>query len=173
VGMTDGTGSDKPQTIYDITIKGNDGKNVSLEKFKGKVLLVVNVASQCGLANGNYTQLTDLYARYKDKGLEILAFPCNQFGLLSGQEPGSDTEIKEFVCTRFKADYPLFAKCDVNGTDESPVYKFLKGKLPGSVKWNFTKFLVDRTGKVVDRYLPTTKPESIVPDIEKLLAASA
>ncbi|XP_074572601.1 putative phospholipid hydroperoxide glutathione peroxidase [Curcuma longa] len=160
------------ESIYDFTVKDIDGKDVSLSKFKGKVLLIVNVASQCGLTSSNYTELSHIYDKYKTQGFEILAFPCNQFG---GQEPGSNSEIKEFACTRFKAEYPIFDKVYVNGPNTAPVYQFLKssagGFLGGLIKWNFEKFLVDKNGKVVERHMPTTSPFQIEKDIQQLLAA--
>uniref|UniRef100_A0A7N0TB15 Glutathione peroxidase n=1 Tax=Kalanchoe fedtschenkoi TaxID=63787 RepID=A0A7N0TB15_KALFE len=160
------------KSIHDFTVKDIDGKEVSLSKFKGKALLVVNVASQCGLTSSNYTELTQLYNKYKTKGFEILAFPCNQFGM---QEPGSNPQIKQFACTRFKAEFPIFDKVDVNGPFTAPVYQFLKsstgGFLGDLVKWNFEKFLVDKDGKVVERYAPTTSPLQIEKDIKKLIAA--
>ncbi|KAG5563199.1 hypothetical protein RHGRI_005830 [Rhododendron griersonianum] len=150
--------------------KGND---VDLSIYKGKVLLIVNVASQCGLTNSNYTELSKLYEKYKDQGLEILAFPCNQFG---GQEPGDNEQIMQFACTRFKAEFPIFDKVDVNGQNAAPLYKFLKsskgGFLGDSIKWNFSKFLVDKEGNVVDRFAPTTSPLSIEKKIKKLLGIS-
>ncbi|XP_038982711.1 probable phospholipid hydroperoxide glutathione peroxidase isoform X2 [Phoenix dactylifera] len=152
------------------SLKDAGGNDVDLSIYKGKVLLIVNVASQCGLTNSNYTELSTLYERYKDKGLEILAFPCNQFG---AQEPGTNEQILDFACTRFKAEYPIFDKVDVNGGNAAPIYKFLKsrkGSLFGSgIKWNFTKFLVDKEGHVVDRYAPTTSPLSFEKKIKKLL----
>ncbi|KAK1419117.1 hypothetical protein QVD17_28275 [Tagetes erecta] len=161
------------QSVYDFTVKDAKGQEVDLSKYRGKVLLIVNVASQCGFTNSNYPELTTLYQRYKDQGLEILAFPSNQF---NGQEPGSNDEIQEFVCTRFKAEYPVFSKVDVNGKNAEPLYNFLKsskgGLLGDSIKWNFTKFLVNREGKVVDRYAPTTTPLSIEKDIKKLLGVA-
>lgn len=160
------------KSIYDFTVKDIDGKDVSLSKFKGKVLLIVNVASKCGLTTGNYKELSHIYEKYKTQGFEILAFPCNQFG---GQEPGSNPEIKQFACTRFKAEFPIFDKVDVNGPNTAPVYKFLKsnsgGLLGDLIKWNFEKFLVDKNGKVVERYPPPTSPFQIEKDIQKLLAA--
>ncbi|XP_042507431.1 probable phospholipid hydroperoxide glutathione peroxidase [Macadamia integrifolia] len=160
------------KSIHDFTVKDIDGKDVSLSKFKGKVLLIVNVASKCGLTTSNYMELSHLYEKYKTQGVEILAFPCNQFG---GQEPGSNTEIKQFACTRFKAEFPIFDKVDVNGPSTAPVYQFLKssagGFLGDLIKWNFEKFLVDKNGKVVERYPPTTSPFQIEKDIQKLLAA--
>ncbi|KAG8065679.1 hypothetical protein GUJ93_ZPchr0004g39345 [Zizania palustris] len=149
-------------SVHDFTVKDASGKDVDLSVYKGKVLLIVNVASQCGLTNSNYTELSQLYEKYKDQGFEILAFPCNQFG---GQEPGSNEEIVQFACTRFKAEYPIFDKVDVNGNNAAPLYKYLKSNKGGlfgdSIKWNFSKFLVDKEGRVVDRYAPTTSPMSI------------
>ncbi|XP_022849704.1 probable phospholipid hydroperoxide glutathione peroxidase [Olea europaea var. sylvestris] len=162
--------SNNPQSVHDFTVKDAKGNDVDLSIYKGKVLLIVNVASQCGLTNSNYTELTKVYEKYKDQGLEILAFPCNQFG---SQEPGTNEEIQQFACTRFKAEYPIFDKVDVNGSNAAPLYKFLKsskgGFLGDSIKWNFSKFLVDKEGRVVDRYAPTTSPLSIEKDIKKLL----
>lgn len=156
-----------------LVVQDASGKDVDLSVYKGKVLLIVNVASQCGLTNSNYTELSQVYEKYKDQGLEILAFPCNQF---AGQEPGTNEEIVQFACTRFKAEYPIFDKVDVNGSNASPLYKFLKSSKGGifgdSVKWNFSKFLVDKEGRVVDRYAPTTSPLSIEKDIKKLLGIS-
>ncbi|CAI0438561.1 unnamed protein product [Linum tenue] len=129
-------------------------------------------ATENGLTSSNYSELSHIYEKYKAQGLEILAFPCNQFG---GQEPGSNPEIKQFACTRFKAEFPIFDKVDVNGPSTAPVYKFLKssagGFLGDLIKWNFEKFLVDKDGKVVERYPPTTSPFQIEKDIQKLLAA--
>ncbi|XP_077238162.1 putative phospholipid hydroperoxide glutathione peroxidase [Tasmannia lanceolata] len=160
------------KSLYDFTVKDIDEKDVSLSKFKGKVLLIVNVASKCGLTASNYSELSHIYEKYKSQGFEILAFPCNQFG---GQEPASNPDIKQFACTRFKAEFPIFDKVDVNGPNTAPIYKFLKSSVGGFlgdvVKWNFEKFLVDKNGKVVERYPPTTSPFQIEKDIQKLLAA--
>ncbi|KAK2452852.1 glutathione peroxidase [Trifolium repens] len=160
------------KTIYDFTVKDIDKKDVNLSKFKGKVLLIVNVASRCGLTSSNYTELSHLYDNFKSRGLEVLAFPCNQFGM---QEPGSNEEIKQFACTKFKAEFPIFDKVDVNGPFTAPVYQFLKSSSGGFfgdlIKWNFEKFLIDKNGKVVERYPPTTSPFQIEKDIQKLLAA--
>ncbi|WVZ56864.1 hypothetical protein U9M48_007336 [Paspalum notatum var. saurae] len=160
-------------SVHDFTVKDASGKDVHLSIYKGKVLLIVNVASKCGLTNSNYTELGQLYEMYKDQGLEILAFPCNQFG---GQEPGTNEEIVEFVCTRFKAKYPIFDKVDVNGEDTAPIYKFLKSSKTGpfgdNIKWNFAKFLVDKQGHVREWYAPTTCPLSIQKDIKQLLGSS-
>lgn len=162
-----------PKSIYDITVKDISGNDVSLSDYKGKVVLVVNVASKCGLTHANYKEMNVLYEKYKDKGLEILAFPCNQF---LSQEPGSNEEIQEVACTRFKAEFPIFDKVEVNGKDTVPLYKFLKSKKGGffgdGIKWNFTKFLVDKDGKVVERYAPTTSPLKIEKTIKSLLGVS-
>uniref|UniRef100_A0A803LQJ6 Glutathione peroxidase n=1 Tax=Chenopodium quinoa TaxID=63459 RepID=A0A803LQJ6_CHEQI len=160
----------QPKSVHDFVVKDARGNDVDLSVYKGKVLLIVNVASQCGLTNSNYAELTELYEKYKDQGFEILAFPCNQFG---NQEPGSNEEIVQFACTRFKAEYPIFDKVEVNGSNTAPIYKFLKsskgGFLGSDIKWNFSKFLVDKDGNVVDRYAPTTSPKSIEKDVKKLL----
>ncbi|GLT42587.1 hypothetical protein SLA2020_165780 [Shorea laevis] len=166
-----GAAESVPQkSIHEFTVKDYKGKDVDLGIYKGKVVLVVNVASKCGFTDANYTQLTELYNKYKDKGLEILAFPCNQF---LKQEPGTSQEAQEFACTRYKADYPIFQKVRVNGTNAAPVYKFLKaskhGFLGSRIKWNFTKFLVDREGQVLYRYGSTTAPLSFEADIKKAL----
>ncbi|WCJ26270.1 glutathione peroxidase 6 [Euphorbia peplus] len=163
-------GQSGAQSVHDFTVKDARGNDVDLSTYKGKVLLIVNVASQCGLTNSNYTELTEIYQKYKGQGLEILAFPCNQFG---SQEPGTNEQIMEFACTRFKAEYPIFDKVDVNGNNASPLYKYLKSSKGGvfgdGIKWNFSKFLVDKEGNVVDRYAPTTSPLSIEKDVKKLL----
>jgi glutathione peroxidase len=160
-------------SVHDFTVKDAKGNDVDLSQYKGKPLLIVNVASQCGLTNSNYTELSELYGKYKDQGLEILAFPCNQFG---AQEPGNNEQIVEFACTRFKAEFPIFDKVDVNGNNAAPLYKFLKSSKGGlfgdNIKWNFSKFLVDKDGKVVERYAPTTSPLSIEKDVKKLLGTA-
>uniref|UniRef100_A0A7N2N7S0 Glutathione peroxidase n=1 Tax=Quercus lobata TaxID=97700 RepID=A0A7N2N7S0_QUELO len=156
--------------IGSMDAKGND---VDLSTYKGKVLLIVNVASKCGMTNSNYTELNQLYEKYKEQGLEILVFPCNQFG---EEEPGSNDQIVEFVCTRFKSEFPIFDKIEVNGENTAPVYKFLKsgkwGIIGDDIQWNFAKFLVDKDGQAVDRYYPTTSPLTIEHDIKKLLGVS-
>ncbi|XP_073284441.1 probable glutathione peroxidase 4 [Primulina huaijiensis] len=158
------------KSIHDFTVKDSKAKDVNLSNYKGKVLLVVNVASKCGFTNSNYTQLSDLHSRYKHKGFEILAFPCNQF---LRQEPGTSQEAEQFACTRFKAEYPIFQKVKVNGSDAAPVYKFLKASkstlFGSSIKWNFTKFLVDKDGRVIKRYGTSTSPLAIEADIKKAL----
>ncbi|KAF3653375.1 putative phospholipid hydroperoxide glutathione peroxidase [Capsicum annuum] len=143
---------EKQKSIYDLTVKDAKGNDVDLSTYKGKVLLIVNVASKCGLTNSNYIDLNHLYEKYKDQGMEILAFPCNQFG---AQEPGTNDEIVEFACTNFKSEFPIFDKIEVNGENTSPVYKFLKsakwGLLGDNIQWNFAKFLVDKNGQVSDQ----------------------
>ncbi|KAI4365658.1 hypothetical protein MLD38_021624 [Melastoma candidum] len=165
-----GSQSVPEKSIHEFTVKDTRGKDVDLSIYKGKVLLVVNVASKCGFTDKNYTQLTELYGRYKDKGLEILAFPCNQF---LRQEPGTSEEAEQFACTRYKAEYPIFKKIHCNGPNTAPVYKFLKssknGFLGSRIKWNFTKFLVDREGRVIQRYGMAMPPLSIEADIKKAL----
>jgi glutathione peroxidase len=157
-------------SLYDFSATLNNGKDKKLSAYKGKVLLIVNTASRCG-NTPQYAGMQELYARYRERGFEILAFPCNQFG---HQEPGADDEIKEFCETNYGVEFPLFAKIEVNGDEAHPLYKFLKsektGLLGDAIKWNFTKFLVDKQGNVVDRYAPMTPPRSIAADIEKELA---
>ncbi|KAL6342628.1 hypothetical protein AAG906_012492 [Vitis piasezkii] len=162
-----------PKSIYDFTVKDIRGNDVSLSDYNGKVLLIVNVASKCGLTHSNYKELNVLYEKYKSQGFEILAFPCNQF---LGQEPGSNEDILEAACTMFKAEFPIFDKVEVNGKNTAPLYKFLKlqkgGLFGDGIKWNFTKFLVDKEGKVVGRYAPTTSPLKIEEDIQNLLGSA-
>ncbi|GLJ42505.1 hypothetical protein SUGI_0881050 [Cryptomeria japonica] len=157
-------------SVHDFSVKDIRGNDVSLSTYKGKVLLIVNVASQCGLTTSNYQEMTELYNKFKEQGFEILAFPCNQF---AAQEPGSNEEIAEIACTRFKANFPIFDKVDVNGDDAAPVYKFLKSTRGGifeeDIKWNFSKFLIDKDGNLFDRYAPTISPLNIEKDIKKLL----
>jgi glutathione peroxidase len=159
------------QSIYEIAVKTIDGKEVTLSDYQGKVLLIVNVASKCGFTS-QYKGLESLYQKYKAEGLEILGFPCNQFG---GQEPGTETEIQSFCSLNYGVTFPMFAKIDVNGAHEHPLYAYLKSKKTGllgfdAIKWNFSKFLIDRQGEVVERYAPSTSPESISTDIETYLA---
>ncbi|KAH6808410.1 glutathione peroxidase 4 [Perilla frutescens var. frutescens] len=158
-----GSSSSIPEkSIHEFNVKDSRGKDVCLDIYKGKVLLVVNVASKCGFTYTNYTELSDLYTQFKDKGFEILAFPCNQF---LKQEPGTSEEAEQFACTRFNAEYPIFHKVKVNGPEAAPVFKFLKANTGGlygsSIKWNFTKFLLDRDGHVIKRYGTTTPPLAI------------
>ena len=158
------------KTIADFTAKLPNGEEQSLADKQGKVLLVVNTASKCGFTP-QYDGLEALYRKYKDRGFEVVAFPCNQFG---AQEPGNAEEIQNFCKLTYDVTFPLMAKVDVNGPGATPLYDWLKSEAPGlmgskSIKWNFTKFLIDREGKVVRRYAPTDKPESLEKDIEKLL----
>lgn len=159
-----------PMAFYDLIAKLNNGEDKSLEDYRGMALLVVNVASKCGFTP-QYKGLQEIYSRFHNRGFEVLGFPCDQFGR---QEPGSDAEIKSFCEINYGVTFPLFAKIDVNGPGESPVYTFLKrqkgGILGDAIKWNFTKFLIDRQGNVVHRYSPATTPEQIEGDIEELLA---
>ncbi len=156
--------------ITDFTVKAADGSPVSLEAYRGNVLLIVNTASKCGFTP-QYEGLEALHRDYAARGFEVLGFPCNQFG---AQEPGDAAEIANFCTLTYDVTFPVFAKVDVNGTDVDPLFERLKADAPGllgskGIKWNFTKFLVNREGKVVDRYAPTTKPEDIRKDIERLL----
>lgn len=157
------------KTIYDFIVKDADGKEVSLEKYKGKPVIIVNVASQCGFTNSNYTEFKELAEHYKDKGLAIAAFPCNQFG---GQEPQCELEVKKFVADKFHFEPDLYAKIDVNGKNAAPLFKFLKkekgGTFGDNIKWNFTKFLVNQQGHPVKRYAPTTSPKHMMKDIDAL-----
>lgn len=156
--------------IYDFEVKTIDGKTISMAQYKGKVLLIVNVASKCGFTK-QYEGLENLFEKYKDKDFMVLGFPSNQF---ANQEPESDDKIKEFCSLTYDVKFDMFSKIDVNGEKESPLYTFLKSSQKGilgteDIKWNFTKFLVDKNGNVVDRFAPTTTPESIEKDILKLL----
>ena len=155
--------------IYDLTVKDIKGNDVSLSEYKGKVLLIVNTATGCGFTP-QYDGLEKLYADHKDEGFVILDFPCNQF---ANQAPGTNDEIVSFCKMKFGVSFPQFSKIDVNGENESPLYTYLKkqkgGMLGSKIKWNFTKFLVDRNGNVIERYAPTTTPEKIEDDIKKIL----
>jgi glutathione peroxidase len=157
-------------TVYDFRAKSIDGNDVDLSSYRGKVLLIVNVASACGFTP-QYAGLEKLYDAYKDRGLVVLGFPCNQFGK---QEPGPEAEIKTFCEARFGVTFPLFSKIDVNGATAHDLYKFLVAEKPGflgskRIKWNFTKFLIDREGRPLKRYAPQDKPESIEADIQRAL----
>ena len=157
-------------SIYDIEVKNIDKQSVKLDTYKGRVMLIVNVASKCGYTN-QYEGLQALHEKYKAKGLSVLGFPCNQ---ILSQEPGTEEEIKNFCTSSFGVTFDMFAKIDVNGENTHPLYNFLKAKASGIlgselIKWNFTKFLVDREGNVVERYAPSTTPKEIEADIEKLL----
>ncbi len=157
-------------SIYDFTAKTLDGKEKSLADFRGQVVLVVNTASKCGFTP-QYEGLETLYKNLHAKGLEILGFPCNQFG---AQEPGSEEDIGRFCTLNYGVTFPMFAKIDVNGANTHPLYKFLKEAQKGiagttAIKWNFTKFLVDRAGNVVERFAPIVKPTEIEPEVARLL----
>ena len=156
-------------SIYDFSAKSIDGEDVPLSEYEGKAILVVNVASKCGFTP-QYEGLEALHQKYKDDGLVILGFPCDQFG---HQEPGDEAEIAEFCSLTYGVDFPMFSKIEVNGDGAHPLYKWLKeeksGVGPSKIKWNFTKFLVDRDGKPVKRYASTTKPEKLEGDIAKAL----
>jgi len=159
-------------TAFDITVKDIKGKDVSLDAYRGKVVLIVNVASKCGFTK-QYAGLEALYAKYKDQGLVVLGFPCNQFG---GQEPGTEAEIAQFCSLKFDVKFPLFSKIEVNGPGRAPLYTFLTGDespFPGKVTWNFNKFLVGRDGQVIARYDSKVTPESdeLVKAVEAALAA--
>jgi glutathione peroxidase len=157
-------------SIYDFKAKSLDGREVSLAQFKGQALLIVNTASKCGFTP-QYEGLEKLYEAYKEKGLTILGFPCNQFGK---QEPGDAAEIGTFCTRNYGVSFPMFDKVDVNGREAHPLYAWLKDEAPGllgtkNIKWNFTKFLVNRDGEVVERFAPTTKPADLASPIEKVL----
>lgn len=155
--------------LYDFTATSLSGEEVPLKRYEGQVLLIVNTASACGFTP-QYRGLEALHRAYAAKGFAVLGFPCNQFG---AQEPGTAEEIGAFCAGKYDATFPLFAKIDVNGADAHPLYRFLKGEKTGllgsAIKWNFTKFLVDRTGHVVSRHAPTTTPEALRKEIEALL----
>jgi glutathione peroxidase len=180
--------------VHDFTVKTIDGKPQKLDAYKGKLMLIVNVASKCGLTP-HYAGLESMYRKLHGKGLEVLGFPCNQF---AGQEPGSEDEIKDFCSTNYEVSFALFAKMDVNGDAADPLFKHLRAAAPGhfsadtpgaerlfkavstrypdwigtdAVKWNFTKFLVGKDGRAIKRYAPTDTPASLKPDIEAALAA--
>jgi glutathione peroxidase len=155
--------------FYDFAAKSLQGKEIRMDIYRGKVVLVVNTASRCGLTP-QFEGLELLYEKYKDQGFVILGFPCNQFG---NQEPGTEKEISEGCLINYGVTFPMFSKIEVNGKDAHPIYKYLKKKLHGQfgngIKWNFTKFIIDAEGMPVKRYSPTTVPEKLVADIEKLL----
>lgn len=162
-----------PESVYDFEAQTLDGRALRLADLAGRVLLIVNTASQCGFTP-QYAGLEKLYQTYRDRGFQVLGFPCNQFG---AQEPGSAADIGAFCEKNYGVSFPMFSKIDVNGENTHPLYRFLKQEKPGllgplgggAIKWNFTKFLVNREGKVVARYASTTKPESLAKDVEKLL----
>lgn len=158
------------KTAHSFSVKQSDGKEISLADYRGKVLLIVNTASQCGFTP-QYAELQSLYDHYQKRGFSILAFPCNQFGR---QEPGTNEEIQRFCDVNYHITFPVFGKILVNGKNSDPLFRFLKNKKPGflgipMIKWNFTKFLVDTEGTVVKRYSPMTSPTTIKPDIENVL----
>lgn len=156
-------------TIFGFAPKDKGGNPVSLEDYRGQVLLIVNTASKCGFTP-QFAGLEKLYKDYQERGLTILGFPCNQFGK---QDPGSNDEIQEFCQLNYGVSFPVFGKIDVNGSNADPLFDYLKTAAPGTlgrrIKWNFTKFLINRDGEVVKRYAPTTKPEAIAADIEAVL----
>jgi glutathione peroxidase len=157
-------------SVYDFTAKTIRGEEQSLADYKGKVLLIVNTASQCGFTP-QYKELQELYEQYRDRDFVVLGFPCNQFG---HQEPGTEEEIEQFCQVNYGVTFPMFAKVDVNGENAHPLFEYLKEKAPGvlgtkAIKWNFTKFLVDRNGNVVARFASQTRPSELKSEIEKLL----
>lgn len=154
-------------SVYDFNVKDNKGNDVSLSEFKGKVLLIVNTATRCGLTP-QYEGLEALYEKYNDKGFEVLDFPCNQFAF---QAPGSAEKIDSFCTLRYNTKFRRFAKIKVNGKEADPLYVYLKQEKPGRIGWNFAKFLIDRNGNVVDRFSPQEKPEKLESAIEKYLEA--
>ena len=164
--------TESSSTVYDFSAPSLAGKPADLAAVKGKVLLIVNTASQCGFTP-QYKGLQALYEKYREQGFEVLGFPCNQFG---AQEPGEADDIAKFCDMTYGVTFPMFGKVDVNGAQAHPLFTYLKNKAPGilgtkDIKWNFTKFLVGRDGTVIDRYAPTTRPDAISGDIEKALAA--
>lgn len=158
------------RTIYDFTTESMDGTSQAFSDYKDKVLLIVNTASKCGFTP-QFEGLEELYQQYKEQGLVVIGFPCNQFG---SQDPGTNDEIGAFCQKNYGVSFPMMAKVDVNGADAHPIFTWLKdqkgGLLTDGIKWNFTKFLIDSSGQVIDRYAPTTKPEAIKADIEQALA---
>lgn len=161
-------------SVYDFSARSIDGREVPLAQYKDKVLLIVNTASKCGFTP-QYAGLEQLYQQYKDRGLMILGFPCNQFG---AQEPGTEQDIAQFCELNYGVSFPMFAKIDVNGADAHPLYKFLKDQKGGllggigldAIRWNFTKFLVNRNGEVVRRFAPSTTPSDLAGEVEPLLS---
>ncbi len=161
-------------SVYDFTARSISGEEVALERWRGQVLLIVNTASQCGFTS-QYAGLARLHETYGPRGLVVLGFPCNQFG---GQEPGDEAQIAQFCAVNYGVAFPMFAKVDVNGDAAHPLFKHLKAAKTGvfgteGIKWNFTKFLVDRAGEVAGRYASTASPDQLAPEIEKLLARPA
>lgn len=156
-------------SVYEFTVKDSSGEDVPMSGFEGKVLLIVNTASKCG-HTPQYEGLEQLQQTYAAQDFSVIGFPCNQFG---GQEPGSDQDIQEFCSLTYHTTFPVMAKVDVNGADAHPLYTYLKAQQSGvdgdDIEWNFAKFLIDRDGHVVKRYIPKEQPESVAPDIEALL----
>ncbi len=170
--MTQGRPEGSAMTVYDFTAATIDGRQQSLADYRGKVLLIVNVASKCGFTP-QYKGLEAIYRRHRDQGFAILGFPCDQF---AHQEPGDEAEIQQFCSTKYEVTFPMFAKIKVNGTDTHPLYRYLKSAKPGvlgseAIKWNFTKFLVGKNGEVVERYASRDTPEGIEKDVVNLIGA--
>jgi len=163
------TKAQENKEFYQITVTSIQGKEMNLESYKGKVILIVNTASKCGFTP-QYKGLEEIYSKYKDREFVILGFPCNQF---FGQEPGTAEEIQQFCTLKYGVTFPMFQKIEVNGENTHPLYKFLKEQLPldgkNDIRWNFEKFLIDKSGKPIKRFSPKTKPEDLVTDIELLL----
>jgi glutathione peroxidase len=173
VAISTALAAEPPASVYSFSVKDAEGKTLALKQYAGKVLLIVNVASKCGFTP-QYEGLQALYAKYADQGLVILGFPCNQF---KSQEPGTNAEIQSFCRTTYGVTFPVMDKIEVNGDHADPLYIYLKSQASGilgseGIKWNFTKFLVDRQGKVVERFAPTTTPAALAKPIETLLAPS-
>ena len=156
-------------SVYDYAVKNNKGEEVSLSDYKGKVLLIVNTATKCGLTP-QYEGLEALYEKYHEQGFEILDFPCNQFAF---QAPGNDEQIESFCTLRYNTKFPRFAKIKVNGQETAPLYMYLKEQKPGRIQWNFAKFLIDKEGNVVERFAPTEKPMTLEKSIEEQLSRQA
>ncbi|KHD89682.1 MAG: glutathione peroxidase [Bdellovibrio sp. ArHS] len=155
------------KTLHSFTVKAADGSDVPLDKYKGQAVLVVNVASKCGFTP-QYAGLEELYEKFKDQGFTVLGFPCNQFG---AQEPGSDSDIQQFCSLTYNVKFPVMAKIDVNGDNADPLYKWMKESAPGflgteMIKWNFTKFLIGKDGKILKRYPPQEEPKNLTEDIK-------
>jgi len=168
--MTTPAATTPESPLYEFQLKTLEGTSTTLAPYRGKVLLIVNVASQCGFTP-QYAGLEGLYRKFRGQGFEVLAFPCNQFG---AQEPGTAAEIREFCSTKYDVTFPVFAKLDVNGKNADPLYQWLKSEAKGllgteAIKWNFTKFLIDRQGHVVNRYAPNTTPDELGPEVAKLI----
>jgi glutathione peroxidase len=169
--MTNAAAKNHESSIYDFSLTTIDGHTTTLQEYRGKLLLIVNVASKCGFTP-QYTGLEALHQKYKDRGLVVLGFPCNQFG---GQESGTESEIREFCSTQYQVTFPLFAKIDVNGKKADPLYVWLKSQAKGilgteAIKWNFTKFLVDTEGQVIDRFGSNVTPEELDATIAELVS---